>query len=381
MSHRPSLPLRNLAAAGLACLALVSVSAVQAGVVVSIQSHSVANPPQPAIRFNTSPFGFDPGDTIPAQGFYSSASATDNRRSRLPVAGETVFEDVTNASGLKSSTNAGQTATASATLQVLPVPLLGPAVARSMTSMYENHVSASTAHQLSFRNSDPVVIDGQTYAPDFFYLQHSRSAVAESAWFETWTAGGQGPVDITLALDGHLGYNTFCNGASNCLVQLPAGTDAARSDEPYVSLDARFVVFDLTERVICDDHDECGTVGVGHPLPLTTLTARYRGDSGLPFDFEDAWTLSFDAIAGHRYMVMGVVEVEAANGGDIDFFNTMKITDIDVRSGLLRSDVDGRDIADLFGPDAGVVPVPATLWLVLAGGFAAGCLRRRARRD
>ena len=185
MSHRPSLPLRNLAAAGLACLALVSVSAVQAGVVVSIQSHSVANPPQPAIRFNTSPFGFDPGDTIPAQGFYSSASATDNRRSRLPVAEETVFED--------------------------------------------------------------------------------------------------------------------------------------------------------------------------------------------------AWTLSFDAIAGHRYMVMGVVEVEAANGGDIDFFNTMKITDIDVRSGLLRSDVDGRDIADLFGPDAGVVPVPATLWLVLVGGFAAGCMRRARR--
>ena len=178
MSHRPSLPLRNLAAAGLACLALVSVSAVQAGVVVSIQSHSVANPPDPVTWFNTSPFGFGAGDSIPAQGFYSSASATDNRRSRLPVAGETVFEDVTNASGLKSSTNAGQTATASATLQVLPVPLLGPAVARSMTSLYENHVSASTAHQLSFRNSDPVVIDGQTYAPDFFYLQHSRSAVA-----------------------------------------------------------------------------------------------------------------------------------------------------------------------------------------------------------
>ena len=187
MSLRLPLSLQGLAAAGAACLALVSAPGAHAGVVVSNQSYSIANPPDPGIWFNTSPFGFDPGDTIPAQGFYSSASATDNRRSRLPVAEETVFED--------------------------------------------------------------------------------------------------------------------------------------------------------------------------------------------------AWTLSFDAIAGHRYMVMGVVEVEAANGGDIDFFNTMKITDIDVPSGLLRADVDGRDIADLFGPDAGVVPVPATLWLVLAGGFAAGCLRRRARRD
>jgi len=266
---------------------------------------------------------------------------------------------------------------AGASLQVLPVPFLGPAVARSMSSRFENHASASTMPQATFWNSQPVVIGDQTYEPEYFYLEHRRTAVAESAWFETWTAQGQGQADITLALDGRLGRSS-CNG-SPCLTASPSGTDASRTDDPFLSLDVRFVVFDLNTLITCDDHDECGTLDVGHPLPLVTLTARYRGDDGLPFDFEDAWTLSFDAIAGHRYMVMGVVEVEAQNGGDIDFFNTMKITDIDVQSGLLRSDVDGRDIADLFGPDAGVVPVPATLWLVLVGGFAAGCMRRARR--
>ena len=377
MSLRPSLSLRGLAAVGSACLALLSAPGAQAGVVVSIQSYSVADLPIPAIPFHTSPFGFGAGDAIPAQGFFSGARAVDNRRSRLPVAGEPVFEDVTNTSGLVSSTTAGTTVVASASLQVLPVPFLGPAVARSESSRFENHASASTMPQATFWNSQPVVIGDQTYEPEFFYLEHRRTAVAESAWFETWTAQGQGQASITLALDGHLGRSS-CNG-SPCLTSSPAGTDASRTDDPYVSLDARFVVFDLNTLIVCDDPDECGFTGVGHPLPLTTLTARYRGDDGLPFDFDDSWTLSFDAIAGHRYMVMGVVEVEAQNGGDIDFFNTMKITDIDVGSGVLRADVDGRDLAGLFGPDAGVVPVPATLWLVLLGGLATCGSRRRAQ--
>ena len=340
---------------------------------------TVGNPPDPAIRFNTGPFGYEAGDAIPAQGFVSTASAIDYRRSRLPVAGQTVFEEVTNASGLHVSTNAGQTVVASASLTVQPAPQLGPAVARAMSSRFENHASASTALQHRFWNSQPVVIAGQTYEPDFFYLQHGRSGVAESAWFETWTAADNKPVDIKLALDGHLGRNG-CSGGP-CLVSTPTGTDSSRVDDHVLRLDARFVVFDLDTLIICESHDDCGTEGVGHPLPLVTLTARFSGHGVLPFDFMDEWLLSFDTIAGHRYMVMGEVEVEAGNGGSIDFFNTMRITDIDVQPGVLFSDATRQDVASLFGPDVGAVPAPATLWLLLLGGGAAACSRRRLQHD
>ena len=144
-----------------------------------------------------------------------------------------------------------------------------------MLSRFENHASAQNLPQSTFWNSQPVELGGQTYAPEFLFLEPRRTAVARSAGFETWTAQSQGQADITLAPDGHLGQGS-CTG---CLTTSPASTDASRRDDPFLSLDARFVVFDLTELVVCDDPDECGTVGAGHPLPLTTLTPRYCGNN------------------------------------------------------------------------------------------------------
>jgi len=293
-----------------------------------------------------------------------------------------VFEDVSKDSGFESSTAAGLTVVASARLGpgAIDSPALGPAVARSMSSVRDLHASASTAHQLAFRNSTPVTIGGTTQGPDFFYLQHRRSASAESAWFETWTASQDSSASIKLALDGHFGFEPFCNSGNDCGIAFPVGTDAVRSDQPFVALDAAFRIVDLDELIVCEDPDECGAEGIGLPLPLNILTAHYHGDEGLPFDFMDEWTLSFNTTAGHRYLLMGVLQVEAQNGGEIDFFNTMRISGIDVARGVLRSDATQGDVADLFAQDPGRVPTPATLWLVLLGGTAAMLRRRRGHR-
>lgn len=135
MSLNSFFSMRGLAAFGLACLALADSPGVQAGVVVSTYAYSydADNPPGPAqFRFNSGPFGFTP-DAVPfSPGVVSIARAVDNRRSRLPSGpnGQTVFEDVSNDSGFKSSTDAGHTVVAGASLGQLPFPLLGPAVAR-----------------------------------------------------------------------------------------------------------------------------------------------------------------------------------------------------------------------------------------------------------
>lgn len=376
-------PLRGLTAAALAGLALTAAAGAHAGVVVSTYTHGVDAPHDPLYLFNSDPFGF-PANAVPVRGVSSSARSMETQRSRLPVGpnDDPFFQSVTDDSGLRSSTQAGQTVTARANVTGLPSPFV-TTIARAQSAPYENHASARTERPLWLQNSTPVTYGDSTYEPGYFYSEHSLEAAAGSAWFETWSATGSGHTDITLALDGHLEVNTNCwiRREVGCAVSLPKGTDAFGIHTPSysVTLEALFIVFDLDQLAFCppDLLDECGRDDVGHPLPMNILSARYHGDEDLPLDFDDEWTLGFDAIAGHRYLVMGTLAVEAREGGDIDFFNTMRVTDVQVARGVLRSDATGGDVADLFARDPGTVPLPATLWLVLLGGGAVACQRRR----
>ena len=137
---------------------------------------------------------------------------------------------------------------------------------------------------------------------------------------------------------------------------------------------ARWTLIDPDGNAVAD---ECGFIGAEHPTPMSILTARTINDGDLS-DLMHETTLSFQTTPGHRYMAMGYLSVRAQDGGVIDFFNTFRVTDIDVRAGVLRSAATGGDLADAFGPPANGVPLPGTLWLLLAS--AAGAFASRPRR-
>lgn len=385
MSLNPAAGLRRVAAAvattvatgaATACLALpllLASTAAQAGVVISTYTHGVDEPYEPLYRFQDGPFGLR-ANQFSGAGFYSSARAIDRETSNLATGpgGRAEYRDVIDDSGLVSRSAAGQVA-ATAWGQ--------PAVARAMSNLFENHASAATAHQLFFWNSRTVRQGEEVHAPNTLYLQHQRTATAESAWYDTWTATGSGQVNISLALGGQLRSDPWCGGGNNCAIPLRGGTDSYRSDNPYLWLDATFIVYDLDQMLYCTDWpDECGNPDVPHPLPMSILTARYEGDGDLPIDFLHEATLGFEAIAGHRYLAMGMLSVEGQDGGVVDFFNTLRITGMDVAPGVLRSAGTGGDLADYFAQAPGVVPVPATLWLLLLGGAALVGTTRRGRR-
>ena len=381
MSHylvfTAKLPAKRRAAAALVGLALSSLMALgsaQASVVISSYSYS---PGDPLIPFDSGPFGFAPNQAG-TSGFVSQANAVDREQSRLPTGpgGAVEFRNVTDNSGFLTSLSAGQTVQAHANVSG-GLGLVGaPAVSRAKSDLFGNHASAATSHQLSFWNSQPVNIDGTIWAPNSLYKEHHRSAEATSGWYDTWTASAGAQVDIKLALDGRMYGNPFCDGAINCGVLLPPGTDSFRSDQPFVDLFAKFIVYDMDLIAICDDPDECGFIGAEHPTPMSILTARTINDGDLS-DLMHETTLSFQTTPGHRYMAMGYLSVRAQDGGVIDFFNTFRVTDIDVRAGVLRSAATGGDLADAFGPPANGVPLPGTLWLLLASAAAAFASRPR----
>lgn len=372
MSHRTA-----AAAAALPLVLMLAAPLADAGVVISTYTHGVDEPFDPLYRFKDGPFG-QRADAFNGAGFYAAARAIDVERSRLPTGpgGATEFKELSKDSGRIDTTTKGQTALASASLTPMSLPALGPAVARAQSGLFENHAVASTSHQLFLWNSRPVNAGGQVHAPETFYVERRREATAESAWYDSWTATGAGQVNISLALDGRLLHDPFCSGGASCNITLPAGTDSYRSDKPYARLDAMFIVYDLDQMMFCDDRpDECGSPDVPHPLPMSILTARYEGDDDLPIDFLHEATLGFQAIAGHRYLAMGLLEVEGQDGGVVDFFHTLRITGMALQAGVLRSAGTGGDLSAYFAQPPGTVPVPATLWLLLLGGGAMACTR------
>lgn len=375
---------RPLAAAILlAWAALLPGVAAAGAVVVTIDTYAGGVPPE-AVRF-TPPFDIDPFNP-PSTGVNTAAVASASRNTRLPTGpnGSAQNTVVTDYSGWQTTSTPGQTVQVAATLENLQAPLLGSAVAGAMSTPYESHAYAATVHRLRMWNANEVTVAGTTHAVDTLWVLNRQQAEARSGWFRTWTAVADGTADIKLALDGHLGFSAPCQGAPNCVVSMPEGVDAVQSVSPYRSLRASFAVYDLSVQIFCPEQqsDDCGNEDVPHPLPVVSLRADYQGFDfdDLPFDFEDEWILGLNATAGHRYMVLGQVEVVADSGGHIDFFNTMRVKDVNVLAGVLREDATGRDLASLFDVGTpGTVPEPGSAALLLLGAAAAVQTGRRRR--
>ena len=66
------------------------------------------------------------------------------------------------------------------------------------------------------------------------------------------------------------------------------------------------------------------------PQAVAQLTADFRRQSGepLPLSYDSSHTLDFQTTAGHRYLVIGIMEADASNGGRVVFDNSFRLTGV-----------------------------------------------------
>jgi hypothetical protein len=83
-------------------------------------------------------------------------------------------------------------------------------------------------------------------------------------------------------------------------------------------------------------------------------------------------TLAFSVMAGSQFTIISALSSENADGGTVDFFNTVRLSDITVTGGSIATD--NAQFQDLgngkfgFTPAIAAVPEPAT-WAMLLFGF------------
>lgn len=278
-------------------------------------------------------------------------------------------------SGWVTTTQRGKAVSADASIDTVDhIPTVPPAVAK--VSAFGNHAHAHTTVRLAMENDVDVNVQGVAYPAYSIFKISSNTARARTAWYDTWQADMSGNFPLTLSLDGSLREDATCV-VQNCGLIIPPGITSVQTRSPQMAFWASFTVLDLDTLVYCDDADLCW---VGDPFPKTVaqLEARYMRDpeDSLPLFHDTTHQLSFEAIAGHRYLTIGLMEVETSNGGRVSFDNSLRLTGVAAPEGALRSSVVGGDLASAFLTP---VPEPASEWLWMAGlGLLA--LRRRPER-
>lgn len=314
-------------------------------------------------------------------GVASQARYFETRVSQLhnPALGGLEYLNLVADSGWNATQQVGQLVTAFASVDVTPIDsgtFSAPAAAQS--SLFGNHVRAHTGDRLSMINDVPVNVGGATYQAFSIYKTGDNHADARSAWYDTWQADASGAYPLTVRLDGSFSHDPGC-GVQFCGLTTPAGITSVERRSRQMDFMASFTVLDLDTLVDCDDPDACGTTGP-RPTAVAQLTADYRhdGDDSFPLLHDTTHTLDFTAIAGHHYLVIGLMEADSRNGGRVSFENSFRLTGIGAPAGALQSSaLGGGDLAAHFPSP---VPEPATA-LLWAGGLAGWLvLRRRARR-
>jgi hypothetical protein len=250
-------------------------------------------------------------------GVASEARFVEGRVSQLysPTLGGLEYLDLKADSGWVRTQQIGQQVGASASidLQDQPPGFSTPAAARS--SLFGNHVRARTNDRLSMWNDIAVKLGDTTYPPLSIFQTGDNTADARSAWYDTWQATQTGTYPLTVRLDGsfsHFSCLQFCG------ITTPSGITHVEQRSRQMDFTASFTVLDLDTMVDCDDPDECGATGP-RPKAVAHLTAEYLrdDDDSFPLLHDTTHTLDFATIAGHRYLVIGLMEADARNGGQI----------------------------------------------------------------
>ena len=324
--------------------------------------------PQP---FNGGVFNLDPTSSITGSAVFSQVRAIEQRRTRLFTGPNNVltFTEELDDSGFKSSLISGMEVSARASVGA-PSPIVGESPARARTVPFSSQVRTVTSPKLYIYNSDVVQDNGNIYQPENIYIEGGESAYAYSSWYDTWTANVSGSASLDIQLDGSIDRSELCPVTSNCGVSLPAGTDTVRAASAGLNFAATFAVYDLDDLLPCNDPDECSDEFI--PRAVALYHARYQRDDAdtLPINFDDQRSLSFSAVAGHRYLAFGEVTAEAGNGFQLDFYNTFKLKAVHAAPGAFSSAaLGGADLASNFAPP---VPEPGTMALWLLGLLALG---------
>ena len=310
-------------------------------------------------------------------GVASQARYTEARISQLinPVVGQLVYEALKADSGWQASQVVGQPVTANASIGPPGPPGLSPAQAR--TTKLGNHVHAHTGVRLTMENDQPVNVGGVNYAAFSIFSNSTNSADARSAWYDNWVANDNQLAPLTVRLDGGFSHDQFCL-VQTCGTIIPAGITAIEQQRKTVAFSASFTVLDLDTLVECNDPETCGP-NPQRPKAVAWLQAEFTPDDNdnLPLTYDLHHTLSFQAISGHRYLAIGLMEASADNGGLVDFDNSFRLVGVGAPVGTLTSAAFGGDLT--LGVQA-AVPEPATALLLVGGIAGLLAVRRRAGR-
>jgi hypothetical protein len=300
-------------------------------------------------------------------GVAAQARFVETRTSQLinPVSGGLQYQDLVADSGWITTQQRGAGVIAFASIDLTPVdPNTFVAPAAAKVSAFGNHARAFTGQRLEMENDVDVTVQGTVYPAYSIFKTSGNTASARTAWYDTWQANQSGSVSLSLALDGSLSEDAPCL-VQSCGLIIPPGITSIQTRSPRVDFWASFTVLDMDTLVDCDDPDRCGIPGA-RPKAVGQLVARYvqEDEDSLPILHDTTHVLSFETIAGHRYVAIGLMDVESSNGGRVGFENSLRMTGVNAPVGALSSSALGGDLASAF---LSPVPEPGSWWMLAAG--------------
>ena len=328
-------------------------------------------------RYGVGTNGLDLQPDSQGRAVLSQVKHGETRSFRLPTGPNNSIEsgDENATSGLVKTTTSGQTVVAYSSLDRKdfdPSTFQYPVAA--MTTPFQNHARASSQSELAMENDVPVTVGGVTYREFSFHKFSSNGGEATSAWLDAWTGNKNEQGSLKVALDGGLSINNACANNPACGYNIPPGITSVQVDRPSITIEATFAVYDLDWLLPCRDIDFCGYIDEV-PAAVAMVQVEFDGDR-TPFGFDQSWDLPYEVKQGHRYVSYGVLSVRAANGANIDFFNTMRLAGVDLSPGAVTSATVG-DLAAFFGSGPAPVPEPGTAMLCLAALVGLGVRTRR----
>ena len=355
---------------------LLAASAAQAGVIIT-RLDPDAGGIVPVIKTGA----LDLFPTLPSSGWgvASAARYFQSRTSQeiVPATGALQYQHLQADSGWNVSAQSGDAVGAYASIEVSPLPPQPPAQARS--APFENHARATSGDRFEMINDTPVTVSGVDYPALSIYRTSANEAAARSAWFDTWQANLNGPTQLTVNLNGSFALDNLCSRIT-CLHTPPTGANRITRRGFDLDFEANFLVLDLDTLVTCDDPDECSSPAE-RPMAVAQLNARFVRDIAdtFPSALNLQEVLSFESQAGHRYLVVGIIDATGNNGAIVDFYNSMHLSGVDAPIGAFTSAALGGDLASHF-----LTPVPepgsVALWVTGLAALVALAGRRRGRQ-